>query len=59
MDELPRMGIPVELGRCVIAWKWVTGFPEGLCSREGKFKDGFVLVISIAIWNQMHIGSAP
>ena len=39
--------------------KGVTTLPEGLCSREGKVKDGFVLVISIAKWNQMHIGSAP
>ena len=33
--------------------------PEGLCSREGKVIDGFVLVISIIRWNQMHIGSPP
>ena len=32
---------------------------QGLCKREGKVTDVFVLVISIARWNQMHIGSAP
>jgi len=53
------MGVPTKLGRCVIAQKVVTGFPEGLCKREGKVIDGFVLVISIARWNQMHMGSVP
>ena len=43
----------------MIAQKVVTGFPEGLCKREGKVIDGFVLVISIARWNQMHMGSVP
>lgn len=33
------MGVLAELGRCVTAWKGVTGFPEGLCSREGKDMD--------------------
>jgi len=37
----------------------MTGFPKGLYSREGKVIDGFFLVISIAIWNHMHIGSVP
>ena len=37
----------------------MTGFPEGLCSREGKVGDTFVFVISIAKWNQMYIGSVP
>ena len=27
------------------------GFPERLCSREGKVMDVFVLVISISIWS--------
>lgn len=40
-------------------WKGVIKFLEGLCSREGKVADMFVLAISIARWNQMHIGSAP
>jgi len=57
MDGLPRMGVPSELGRCVIAWKGVTRLPKGLCSREGKVRDIFFLVISIARWNQMHNGS--
>ena len=58
-DGLPEMGVPAELGRCVTAWKGVAKFPEGLCSREGKVEDIFVLVISIAKWNQMHNGSLP
>jgi len=29
----------VKLGRCVTAWKGVTRFPEGLCSREGKVRE--------------------
>lgn len=37
----------------------MTRFPKGLCSREGKVGDGFVLVSSISRWNQMHIGSVP
>ena len=37
----------------------VNGFPEGLCIIEGKVGEGFVLVISISIWNHMHIGSVP
>jgi len=37
----------------------VTRLPKGLCRREGKAVDIFVLVISIAKWNQMHIGSVP
>jgi len=41
------------------AWKGVAEFPKGLCSREGKLRDGSILVISIARWNQMHIGSVP
>ena len=53
------MGVPVKLERCVIAWKEVTKFPEGLCKREGKVGDRFVLVISISRWNQMHIGNVP
>lgn len=47
------MGEVEELGRCVTAQKGMTGLPEGLCSREGKVGDGFVLVISIARWNQI------
>ena len=39
--------------------KEVTRLPDGLCSREGKVVDILVLVISIARWNQMHIGSEP
>ena len=39
--------------------KEVDVFPKGIYKREGKEGDGFVLVISIAIWNQMHIGSVP
>jgi len=39
--------------------KGVTGFPEGLCSREGKVADIFIFVIRISKWNQMHIGSVP
>lgn len=35
----------------------VTRFPEGMCSREGKARDIFFLVIIISIWNQIHIGS--
>ena len=58
-DGLPGMGVPTKLGRCVTAWKGVTGFPEGLCSREGKVGDILVLVINIVRWNQMHIGSVP
>jgi len=41
------------------AQKGVTEFAKGLCSREGKVGEGFFLVISIARWNQMHIGSVP
>jgi len=37
----------------------VNGLPEGLCSREGKVKNIFVLVIIIAIRNHMHIGNVP
>ena len=50
---------------CMGTWKVsdymkvVTRFPERLCSREGKVEDGFVLVINIDRWNQMHIGIAP
>jgi len=43
----------------VTAQKGMTGFPEGLRSREGKVVDIFFLVISISRWNQMHIGSVP
>lgn len=46
-----RMGVPAKLGRLVTAQKGLTRFLEGLCSREGKDRDGFVLVISIARWN--------
>jgi len=53
------MRVLAKLGRCVTARKGVTGLPEGLCSREGKVRDIFVFVISIAKWNQMHIGSVP
>ena len=53
------MGVPTKLGRCVTAWKGVIGLPEGLCSREGKFEDGFFLVIIIFRRNHMHIGSVP
>ena len=49
----------MELGRCVTTRKGVTGFPEGLCSREGKVWDGFSLLIVIVKWNQMHIASVP
>ena len=63
-EALPRNGSPGirevgELGRCVTTRKGVTVFLEGLCSREGKTEDGFVLFISIAIWNQIHIESVP
>ena len=58
-DGIPEMGVLVELGRCVTAQKGVTGLPEGICSREGKVGDIFFFVISIARWNEMHIGSAP
>ena len=52
-------GCASEIGRCVIAQKGVTGFLEGLCSREGKVEDIFVLVINISRWNQMDIGNVP
>jgi len=39
--------------------EWVTRFIEGLCRKEGRDEDIFVLVIRISIWNQMHIGSMP
>lgn len=58
-DCVAEKGMPAELGRCLTAQKGVTKLPEGLCSREGKVGDGFVLVISIVRWNQMHIGSVP
>jgi len=45
---MPQMGVPIELGRCVTAWKGVTRFPRVLCSREGKVGDGFFLVIRIS-----------
>jgi len=48
----------MKLGRCD-AREGVTRLPEGLCSREGKVKDIFVLVISISRSNQIHIGSVP
>ena len=48
-----------ELERWVTAWKGMTGFLEWQCSREGKVWDILVLVISVARWNYMHIGSAP
>lgn len=53
-DGILKMGMPAKLGRCVTTWNEVTEFPKGLCSREGKVGDIFVLVISIAIWNQIH-----
>lgn len=67
--DLPMLG---SLAKGWIAWDrgcrgtWkvsdytegVTIFPKRLCSREGKAKDGFVLVIRISIWNQMHNRSA-
>ena len=48
---LSEMGVPAELGRWVTAWKGMTKLPEGLCSREGKVGDIFVLFISISRWN--------
>ena len=56
-DELPEMGVPSKLGWCVNAWNGVKEFLEGMCRREGKSGDGFVLAIKIYRWNQMHIGS--
>ncbi len=58
-DGLTGMGVLAEVGRWVTAQKWLIGLLEGLCSREGKSGDGFLLVIRITRWNQMHIGSAP
>lgn len=63
-EALPRdgshgIGDAEELGRWMTTQKGVNKLPEEICSREGKVRDGFVLVISIARWNQMHIGSAP
>ena len=40
-DGLSGMGVPTKLGRCVIAWKGVTVFPEGLCSREGDANEAW------------------
>jgi len=53
------MGLLMELGRFVTAKKGVNEFPKGLCGRGGKAKDGFVLGISIARWNHIHIRSVP
>jgi len=39
--------------------KGMNGLPKGLCIKEWKVEDGFVLVISISRWDQTHIGSAP
>ena len=50
-DCVAKKGMSAKLGRCVTTQKGVTGFPEGLCSREGKVGDGFVLVINISRWN--------
>ena len=45
-----------KVSRCT---KGVKTLLEGLCSKEGKVGDGFVLVIRISIWNHMHFGSVP
>ena len=58
-DSVVGKGIPTELARSFTTWKGVTIFPKGLCRREGKVEDGFVLVISISRWNQMHIFCVP
>jgi len=56
--ECPRWGCQWKLEG---EWLHRRGdrIPEGLCNREWKVKDGFVLVISIVRWNQMYIGIAP
>ena len=38
-DCVAEKGMPAELGRCVTTRKGVTGFLEGLCSREGKAEE--------------------
>ena len=58
-DYVAEKGMPTKLGSCMTMWKGVTGFLEGLCRIEGKVEDGFVLVISISIWNHMHIRCVP
>ena len=57
--QTASMGVPTEFGRCVVAWKGMARFIEGVFSREGKVGDGFFLVINITRWNHMHIGSVP
>lgn len=62
-ETLPRdgmlgMGVPTKIW-CVTARKRVTKFPKGLCSNEGKVGDIPDLVISISIWDEMHIWSVP
>lgn len=58
-DRLPGIGDDGEHGRWVTARKGVTSFPEGLCNREGKSSDIFVLIMRISRWNQIHTGSLP
>jgi len=53
------MRVPTELGRCVTTWRGVTGFPEGLCSREGKVVNGFVLVITLPDGTRCTLGVRP
>ena len=54
-----KKGKLTELERWVAAQKGMTGFPEGLCSREGNVGEWIFLGIIISRWNRMHIGSAP
>ena len=56
-DCVEKKGMLAELGRYLTTQFGVTRFPKGLCSREEKFRNGFVLVISITKWNHMHIGN--
>ena len=56
-DGSSRIGDASETWKVSDCIEGVTGLPEGLCNREGKVGDIFVLVTSISRWNQMHIGS--
>ncbi len=58
-DALPRMGVPTKLGRCVTAWKGVTRFPEGLCSREGKVRDIFFWSLAFLDGIKCTLGVCP
>ena len=58
-DYVGENGVPAELRSVSLHWRGWSNSLGDYVEEKGRLRNGFVLVIGIARWNQMYIGSVP